>query len=345
MKKLVSMLLLSSLSLSTFAGELNLSYTDSLGKTYLDRLDTAHTCPYDIMACPRDYNPYDFYKNQNILNVDSLNDYLSRDNQRSIFIPLELNNSELVTLAAATSLGIVAFKNDQEISDTIQKNNSKIAQTASSIGNLYGTGVGFGVVAAGSYFLGMYYDNNNLKRVGLFIVGAELAQAIVTTAVKDSFGRVRPSGDQGPYNFFEPGNKSFWSGHTATAFTLATVVSEMYKDEYPVVPYVAYGFAALTAYARVHDNHHWASDVIMGAVAGHLIAKLAMSSFNKDGERGGLTFYPSYDPITGTIMANFEWTPKYHEAPMKCSKMPDGDAKIRACIEEAFARSEKKKLF
>lgn len=345
MKKLLISLILLSLAPQAFSSDLNLNYTDSLGKTYLDKAYDKHTCPYDIMACPRDYNPLNDESLKNMISADELNNILSRDKQRSIFIPLELTNAELVTLAAATSLGIVAFKYDQEISDTIKSNNSMIANTITNVGNLYGGGLGFSAIAAGSYFLGMAYDNQQLKRVGLFIVGAELAQSIVTTAVKESFGRVRPTGDVGPYQFFENGSKSFWSGHSATAFTLATVVSEMYKDEYPIVPYVAYGFAAMTAYARVHGNNHWASDVIIGAVAGHLIAKLALSSFNDDNTRGGLTFYPSIDPVTGTIMANFEWTPKYHDAPLKCSKMPDGDAKIRACLEEAFAKAEKKRLF
>lgn len=321
---------------NAFALDLNLDPHYAVEKLY-------ETCPYNIMACPRDYNPLQNVE-QNLLTEDDLNNYLAKDTQRSIFVPLELTNSELITLAAATSLGVVAFKNDQAITNTIERNQSSIAHSISTVGNLYGS-VGFGVVAAGSYFLGMYYDNNQLKRVGLFIVGAEIAQSIVTEGVKRTFGRDRPSKDNGPYNFFDSGNKSFWSGHTATAFTLATVVSEMYKDEYPVVPYVAYGLAAITAYARVHDNHHWASDVIMGAVAGHLIAKLALSSFNDDGTRGGLTFYPSYDPSTGTVWANFEWTPKQKEQPFRCASMPDGDAKIRACIEEAFRRSDSKKIF
>jgi membrane-associated phospholipid phosphatase len=273
----------------------------------------------------------------NLMDVDDLNNVIDKDQQRSIFIPLELNNSELITLAAATSLGIVAFKNDQEISDTIKRNNSNVAKSVSSVGNLYGS-VGFGIVAAGSYFLGVHYENDKLKSAGLFIVSAEISQVIVTEAIKNSFSRVRPSGGVGPYEFFQTGNKSFWSGHTSTAFALSTVISEMYKDDYPVVPYIAYGVAALTAYARVHDNQHWASDVILGAVAGHLIAKLSLSGMNHDGERGGLTFYPTIDPISKTFYANFEWTPKVHNKTLKCSKLPDGEAKIRACIEEALKK-------
>lgn len=346
MKKMIvsinvfSILVISMFSSLLFAGNVEDVKIDtrSLARQYLDEV---RACEKDIMACPRNYNPRDLNNNPNLLSAEYLNSILAKDKERSIFIPLELNNSELITLAAATSLGVVAFKYDQEILDTIQRNDSKVANMIESVGNFYGSGFGMGAVAAGSYFLGMYYDNNQLKKVGLFIVGTEIAQAIVTAAVKNTIGRSRPSEDQGPYTFFQAGSKSFYSGHTATAFALATVVTEMYKDDYPVVPYVVYGLAALTAYARVHGNNHWPSDVIAGAVAGHLIAKLAMSAFSKESDRGGLKFYPSFDPRSGTVMANFEWTPKIPEEPLKCSKMPDGESKIRACFEEALNKPKR----
>lgn len=166
MKNLSISFLLLAFSLQAFSSDLNLNYTDSLGKTYLDKANDRHTCPYDIMACPRDYNPMNDEALKNLISPDELNNILSKDKQRSIFIPLELTNAELITLAAATSLGVVAFKYDQEISDTIRSNNSMIANTITNVGNLYGGGMGFAAIAAGSYFLGMAYDNQQLKRVG-----------------------------------------------------------------------------------------------------------------------------------------------------------------------------------
>lgn len=274
-----------------------------------------------------------------ILSANDLEGYLERDTEKSYFIPLELNNTELITLAAATSLGVVAFNHDQEIMDVIQKHKSTTTQTVADVGNLFG-GPGFLPIAAGSYFLGVYFKDNRLKQVGLFIVGSSIAQGIVTEGVKRTFGRERPIKGDGPYSFFNPGNKSFYSGHTAEAFTIATVISEMYKDDYPVVPWVAYGFATITAYARMHDQAHWASDVIIGAVAGHLITKLAMNAFkgNPD-DRGGLLIFPSFDPSTGTMMINASWSPKQPAQPLKCSKMPEGNAKIEACLREAFEKA------
>jgi len=243
------------------------------------------------------------------LDVSFLNKVLKIDKEKSIFVPLELTNQELIALAAATSLGVIAFANDQQISDTVQQNQSVVADKITSVGNFIGE-TAFAYIAAGSYFLGVVMKDNKIKQAGLFIVGAELAQSIVTTAVKGVVGRSRPKENVGPYEFGNAGQKSFYSGHTATAFTLATVISETFKDDYPIVPYVAYGLASLTAYARVHGDNHWASDVLIGAIAGHLIAKLALSAFNQDLDRKGITITPEISPNGDSFRISVRWTPR-----------------------------------
>lgn len=335
MKKLLTLSLSLLLSVNAFSSTLNLDYGSIL--------EEVKSCRKSLYGCSAQQEIEIARFNGNILSAYELNNYLAQDTQKSIFIPLELSNAELLTLAAATSLGVVAFNNDQEIMDVVQRNKTTTTETLQNVGNFIGSGTGLISMAAGSYFLGVYFHDNKLKKVGLFMVGASLAQGIITESVKRTFGRVRPREDKGPYDFFNPGKKSFYSGHTAEAFTLATVISEMYKEEYPIVPWVAYGLASVTAYARMHDNAHWASDVIIGAVAGHLITKLAMSAMkgNEEG-RGGLTIYPGYDASNGAYMIYAEWTAKEREVPFKCAKMPEGMAKIDACIAEAFARSARR---
>lgn len=300
------------------------------------------SCRKSIYGCTAEQEIEIAKFNGSILDSYTLENYLSQDKEKSIFIPLALNNTELLTLAAATSLGVVAFKNDQEIMNVVQNHKSTITNPIATVGNFLGTGsAGLGI-AAGSYFIGMYFENDKLKSAGLFMVGASLASAIAVTAVKNIAGRSRPIKGEGPYSFFNSGNKSFYSGHTSQAFTMATVISEMYKDDYPVVPYVAYGIAAITAYARVHDQAHWASDVIIGAVAGHLITKLALNAMNGNKEnRSGVEIYPGIDPNTGGFMLFLEWKGKEVQAPMKCSKMPEGMTKIDACLAEGFAKAAK----
>lgn len=277
-----------------------------------------------------------------ILDPNKLEKYLAQDKEKSIFIPLALNDEELLTLAAATSLGIVAFSSDQEIMDVVQKNKSKITEPLTDVGYFLGSGPAAWGIAAGSYFIGMVYHKNHLKKAGLFIVGSSIATSIAAAAAKETFGRKRPIKGAGPYAFFQPDSKSFYSGHATQAFSVATVISEVFKEEYPIVPYVAYGLAAITGYARMHEHAHWASDVIVGAIAGHLITKLTMNAMSGNAEnRSGLEIYPGIDSL-GNFAIFLEWKGKETEPPLKCANMPEGMSKIEACLAEGFEKAGRK---
>lgn len=272
-----------------------------------------------------------------ILSYEDLMAVKAKDSGPSYFIPLSLTNQELITLAAATSLGIVAFRNDKEIRDVVSSNQSKSAKMVSTIGNFIGGDAVF-PISAGAYFLGVLYEDNKLKQVGVFTVGASLAMGIVTAGVKKVAGRVRPGDTDDQGRFFEDGNESFYSGHTAQSFTIATVIAEMYKEDYPLVPWVAYGIAAVTAYARVHDNAHWASDVIMGAVAGHLITKLYLSAFREDDQnRSGVIISPRYDKKNGTFGVDFQFVTDRQKNQLnssECGKIENVDLRVKACLQE-----------
>jgi len=271
-----------------------------------------------------------------------LRDMITTANEREAkkyFIPLGLSNTELITLAASTSLGLVAFHNDQEIMDYIQDTKTEKTQKIADIANLFGKEL-IPPIALGSYFVGMVFKDGKLKDVGLITVTAGLATQLVTEGFKKSFNRKRPNQEAGPYQFGYDGNNSFFSGHTSGAFSLATVISEVYKEDQQWVPYVAYGVATMTAYARMHDKKHWATDVLAGAVVGHLVTKLVYRMHKSDDSQGGFMVMPSYDYETGTYIINFSYTPKRpSSSPLRCAKMPDGKEKIAACIYEAWERS------
>jgi membrane-associated phospholipid phosphatase len=63
---------------------------------------------------------------------------------------------------------------------------------------------------------------------------------------------------------------SFPSGHTATAFMTATMLSKEYGYLSPWVSIGAYGVATATGLTRMANNKHWLSDVMVGAGIGIL---------------------------------------------------------------------------
>jgi membrane-associated phospholipid phosphatase len=80
-------------------------------------------------------------------------------------------------------------------------------------------------------------------------------------------------------------HRSFPSGHSAAAFAMATVVASEYGDN-PVVSPLMYGAATLCALSRVHDNAHWLSDVVVGSLVGHLIARTVIDRNGGPSSRG-----------------------------------------------------------
>lgn len=65
-------------------------------------------------------------------------------------------------------------------------------------------------------------------------------------------------------------NQSFPSGHTATAFMTATMLSKEYGHKSPLISIGAYGVATATGLMRMANNKHWLSDVMVGAGIGIL---------------------------------------------------------------------------
>lgn len=89
--------------------------------------------------------------------------------------------------------------------------------------------------------------------------------AATVRGLKSSIDELRPDGSD---------KKSFPSGHTATAFMTATMLSKEYGHISPLINIGAYGTAAATGLMRIANNRHWMSDVMVGAGIGILSTEL-----------------------------------------------------------------------
>lgn len=109
------------------------------------------------------------------------------------------------------------------------------------------------------------------------IIEAEAGAAVVTWGGKVGVGRARPWSGHDASTFvgptFDGRYHSFPSGHTASAFALATVLAERYPNWAPVW----YGLATCVGLARISAGAHWPSDVLAGAVVGHLAGRAAVA--------------------------------------------------------------------
>lgn len=107
--------------------------------------------------------------------------------------------------------------------------------------------------------------------------------------VKYGLGRLRPDGSS--YN-------SFPSGHTAMAFTSATMLHKEYGHLSPWVSIASYSVATVTGISRVFNNRHWLSDIVVGAGVGILSAELGYLIADKLlGERGLRLPVEEWEPV------------------------------------------------
>ena len=140
------------------------------------------------------------------------------------------------------------------------------ADTLFKPGKYIGNGATVVGGAAFTYVAGRWLKMPRLQHLGMDeIEGAILAQAI-SGAAKLAFQRDRPIHPDGK----QAGGYSLPSGHATLTFTAATILQQHlgYKAGIPT-----YLIASYVAMSRLHDNNHYASDVVAGAATGIIIGR------------------------------------------------------------------------
>lgn len=125
-------------------------------------------------------------------------------------------------------------------------------------GNRYGAGVWLSLASLGSLGAGLAFHDPRLTNLGRDLGTSLVATWTVVWGLKLTVPSRRPNG--GPY--------SFPSGHTATAFAAAPVLSAYLGRG---AGYLAYGLAGVTGLARMEDGKHHLADVLAGAAIGTVI--------------------------------------------------------------------------
>jgi membrane-associated phospholipid phosphatase len=157
---------------------------------------------------------------------------------------------------------------DSNLSNRIDPEHSdrQASNIASNV--LIGTALGTSTI---KYLIGCHnrdvHVRNNAVREWE-AMGMSLASVGV---LKYAFRRQRPNsfGSQG--DFFQTGNTSFPSGHSAVGFAWATTVAAEYPGTF--WPWVGYGGAGATSVLRVLARTHWPSDVWVGMTIGYLTGR------------------------------------------------------------------------
>jgi undecaprenyl-diphosphatase len=113
----------------------------------------------------------------------------------------------------------------------------------------------------------------------LLVTAAALLGDLVTAFGKLWIARTRPHYDPA---IPVPTSHSFPSGHAASSFAAATVISVLE----PRLRVPAFVLAAAIAFSRVYNGVHWPSDVLVGAAVGVATALLLLAAVRRVPRRG-----------------------------------------------------------
>lgn len=203
------------------------------------------------------------------LNKQYLRHYYT-DTRDWITAPIHWKRKDWMRMAAIAGTTTALTALDKPVQEFFQKNQFESVSSLTKyglepMGNLYA------FAAMGGFLIhGSLSGNDRSRSTGLLAIESYLISGLMVRIPKLAFGRSRPDAWWGPEpnEWKGPVNgKSFPSGHTTSAFAVASVIAWQYRDT-PWVPVTAYTLASLAGFSRVYDNRHWLSDVFAGAVFG-----------------------------------------------------------------------------
>lgn len=122
-------------------------------------------------------------------------------------------------------------------------------------------------VPAGIFAAGVIDNDKGTRQNAMYIASSSAVNLLLTLVIKKIVKRPRPFLGQIKINaVYHPGQTSFPSGHTSSAFTTATALTQVYHKWYVIAP--AYLWASSIGYSRMYLGVHYPSDVATGALVG-----------------------------------------------------------------------------
>jgi membrane-associated phospholipid phosphatase len=134
------------------------------------------------------------------------------------------------------------------------------------------------------YLTGLAKHSPRTRNTGLLAAEGIVDTQILSFVLKNATGRLIPSDIPPQGNLRDTWFKyqgsftnrgSFPSGHTASAFAVATVISRRYR-QHRWMPWVAYGAATFLSLTRLPDQAHFPSDIFLGAAMGYSIGRFVV---------------------------------------------------------------------
>lgn len=244
---------------------------------------------------------------------DSINlAYVKRyfdDTGKIVTSPTNWNSSDWLTAGLVVGATTGMYLADTDIRDLARRNQSSAGDKTASVGNALGDPF-FVLPSLGLFYIYGHVNNDSKARqASLLAVESVVISGVFVWTLKEIVQRPRPFTGESSTTWDGPSKKigdySFPSSHTATAFSVASVIADQYKSS-PYIASAAYGLASLTAFARVYDDKHWASDALVGAAIGYFTGK-AVARYCMADSKDSVNILPVVSQQGFGIMAKYRF--------------------------------------
>lgn len=212
-----------------------------------------------------------------------------RDDTYGVLHP---NNILILALAGGGAVGLREHA-DKRVRDYTARHEGRWGDTSKVLGEFGYINVQIPALL-GTYFWSLHTQNEELHDVTTTMMSAFTISGFSTLVIKAAANTSRPSDD------FNGGRFGFPSYHSASSFTVASVLDEYYGHR---VGIPAYTFAGLIAWSRIDQRDHDLSDVVFGSVLGFVIGK-SVAQHHLTGD-SRVQILPWFEPIGGTTGLQF----------------------------------------
>ena len=200
---------------------------------------------------------------------------------------LRPGNMTALLLAGGASIAMHSSGADKELAENFDNPRVFHGFTDESINIIGSPWTHLGVSSLWYAMSAKNQDEFNKQRAGAMIRSLGVTSAITMTlkAIRD--------------NESPNGKKWAWpSGHTASSFTVASVLDEFYG---PRVGIPAYAGACVVGYRMIDSGDHWGSDVIFGATLGWVVGH-TFAGKHKELEVAGFKVLPFMENDNGPVV-------------------------------------------
>ena len=188
------------------------------------------------------------------------------------------SGQNLMPFAVGAAVVTTASAFDSQTKDLLQGACASCGRTGAAAG---GSAM---VPLVGALFVaGRFSPQGRFRSATYDFAQAMIVNGAYTGILKYSVQRTRPDGSD---------SLSFPSGHTSSAFSLATVAERHYGWKVGVPAYL---LASGIGISRIEKDKHYLSDVLAGATLGLIVGRTVTK---KDGERAGEKSFVTVGPAT-----------------------------------------------